>query len=87
MNRRVDVAFFIGNQELYGGNYIPLYLLMLKDGLKDPQQRYTYPYFTTITDKTLKRLIPNIVFPANPKRHDPNSQGPIPKESIAYVKI
>ena len=86
MAKRVDIAYYIGQQEMSHGQYSGLWNIIPKGGILDQKNRITYPADATVTQGTLLRIFPHIVFPANPKaRTINNADDPVEPGSIAYA--
>ncbi len=86
MAKRVDIAYCIGQQELMRGQYTGLWNIIPKSGIIDQRNRITYPEDTTVTQMTLQRIFPNMVWPKNPKlRTIYNAHEPLDPGSIAYA--
>lgn len=78
MAKRVNIAHYVGRQPLPGNGYLDLYDLFVP--LRNAGQNITHPIDSTMTDKLLKILVPNIVFPKGTNIHLPPEKG-----AIAYA--
>ena len=63
MAKRIDIATYIGRQETGSGDYLDLYNLLIP--LRNAELHLTHPIGSTLTHKTLTRLVPKLVLPPN----------------------
>jgi hypothetical protein len=68
MAKRVDVAYYIGDQDFGLGMVLKLYNLIIPIRTKD--KRHYHPIESTMTQQSLTELVPGIQFPPNPQKGD-----------------
>lgn len=85
---KIDVAYYIGDQDIGNGHTERIFNILVKDGLRDVQKNVTYAVKSTILERTLKRIVPNLVIPSNITSHrDPTGTIPPSMSSIAFAIV